>query len=168
MPNRLLPQKFDIERCGPTCSLGSHVLGQERADLVHSWFELGYNNDRIQAEAEKIDPDWHFGLGSIARHRKNHLRVHTEYTPDTDTSELSDLELIRLFIKKGASQMSGWKIGPKDFMDAMQLFYKMTQGSAMQDFFATLSAAAAGDDDAVVLPDDPALVDPSLEDEKGL
>ncbi len=135
-------------------------MGDERAILVHSWFEAGYNNERIQSEAEKIDPTWHLGLGSIARHRKNHIRVRQEAPTGQNAvpDDISDLEALRLIIQRGAKFIPNWKIGPREFFDALKMYYQMTQGSAMTDFFAAITAAASEEDeDVVIMPDDPGL-----------
>ncbi len=163
-------RRLDVVGCGPNCTLGKGVLGDARAELVHSWFEAGLNNGQIQAEAEGFDPSWHLGLGSLSRHRANHLVPHKggadePALPLAPGQELSDLEALRLFISRGARYIPTWKIGPKDWMDALNMYYRLTQGSAMTDLLSALSAAASGEDEEIeVAPSDPALT-PQGEDE---
>lgn len=150
MAERLRPAKYDVVGCGALCTLGKRHLGDERALLVHEWYEAGWNDDRIIREAAergfKLTP------GSCNRHRRNHLRIHVpgDAPPMVDTDGLSDVEILRLVITMGARYIPNWKLGPNEFFKAMDMYYRLTQGSAMADLFASLSAAAAGDEDSAV------------------
>ena len=60
---------------------------------------------------------------------------------DSDVKDLSDLEILRMIIKQGAKGISKWRVGPKETMDALSMYYKMTQGSAFADMISALAAA---------------------------
>lgn len=150
MAARLQPAKYDRVNCAATCTIGPARLGDELALRVHEWYEAGYNDDRIIAEVAE------FGVkvtrGSLSRHRKNHLRVRVEGVIEPldgqlDTNGMSDIEMLRQIILRGARFIPNWKVGPTEFFKAMDMYYKLTQGSAMAELFTALSAAAAAGPD---------------------
>lgn len=153
MPAKLKPAKFRVEGCGDRCNCGPGVLGADRAKIIHGWFEEGLNNDEIAARAKAVDPEWGLSNGSLGRHRANHLRQLVDGEDDAPVEDLSDIEALRRFIQRGVSQMGKWRIDPGNWMKAVDMYYKMTQGSAMADFFSALSAAASGDNEDVDLSD---------------
>lgn len=145
------PRKFQIDKCQKGCTLNEARYPARVAALLHSWFEAGYNNYDIIAKLGILG--YKVSHGACARHRKNHLIVVDELdditeTSETDTARLSDLDVLERIIKGGARQLAqhGAKISPEMTMRAMELKYKLTQGSVLGDFMSAIAAAMDGDE----------------------
>jgi hypothetical protein len=51
------------------------------------------------------------------------------------------LEAIDLILKQGSKQIGNWKVTPSDFFKALDMKYKLTQGSVFDGFMEALTAA---------------------------
>lgn len=120
------------------------------AALIHRWFEEGWNNWSIIHKAQAVDVK--LSHGAIGRHRRNHLEViDPDLGPEPEESEaetqkLSDIEILDRVIRQGAKRLSGKnvQVSPEMTMRAMELKYKLTQGSVMEDTFNAIARAMGG------------------------
>jgi len=141
---RLRPRKWDLlKSCKPTCSLNVENVGEKHSKIIHGWYEQGLNDHKIGAAAFEMGVE--LSAGAIGRHKKNHMRPHTEITetPPVQGDPIGDLDALELILQAGASQIAGWKITPSDWFKALDAKYKLTQGSAFQ---ATLDQLAIAED----------------------
>jgi hypothetical protein len=79
----------------------------------------------------------------------------------------TDLEIIEQMIQAGGARAADFKMTPSETMKAMELKYKLTQGSAFEGMLDSLNRAAMEEDDLEPMPGDPAVAnDPSLTPEE--
>lgn len=152
------PRKYRInERCNRSCSLNLAKHPPRIASLIHSWYEDGWNNFNIRAKAAMLDTT--ISDGAIARHRRNHLEVVDvdeadipEEVSKTDGEKLSDVQILDRIVAQGARNLSSKavKVSPEMLMRAMELKYKLTQGSVMEDTFAAIGKAMSGENPMAV------------------
>ena len=142
MPKRLLPTEYVVTgACSPTCTIGKVKLGEGRHALVHAWYEQGHNDFKIEELAHAAG--FRISHGAIGRHRKEHLLKKSEMSEDPSLGTLSDLEAIEAILKKGQTQIPSWKITPTEWFKAMDIKYRMTQGSAFEGTLSAMAAAAS-------------------------
>lgn len=149
-PNTSLkPRKFfRSDACSNACSLGPGKLSGELPDIVHSWFEAGKNNEQIIELAARVGV--HLSNGAIGRHRKNHLVPIDDSIPDPTNLKLekvNELEALDQIIARGAQGIHHARITPELLLKAMDMKYKLTQGSAMESLLEHITIAMSGDDD---------------------
>ena len=144
MAERLRPRKWDLlGACTKNCSVNQANIGPEKAQLVHGWYEQGLNDHQIGSAAFQAGLD--LSSGAIGRHKKNHMRPKVEYT-ETDPvgPKMQDLEALEKILDVGSRQIDQWKVTPSDYFKALDMKYKLTQGSAFQ---STLDALAIAEKD---------------------
>ena len=152
--NKLKPKSYyRNDKCTSACSIGPGRLGDERAALVHGWFEAGLNNDAIMAAALAVDENFKLSNGSLGRHRAGHLGVVTDASnrqSDGKLGKVNDLELLDQMIARGAQQMAqpGARVSPEMALRAMEMKFKLTQGSAMDNFLAAVTQVMGGADES--------------------
>lgn len=139
MPPRLKPAKYDVYDCSPKCWANAAIVGAD-ADAIHAMFENADTDDQIVLAVRGMGHST--SAGAVSRHRKGHLRLHLDEPDEPDTENMSDLEILRAIIQRGARFIPTWKLGPRETMQALDMFYKLTQGSAMADMFAAIASAA--------------------------
>lgn len=140
MPPRLKPAKFDLYDCTPACWANRAKVGDD-ADAIHAMFENADPDDTIVLAVRAMGHST--SAGAVSRHRKRHLRPHVEEPVHEDVEDMSDLDILRAIIKRGARFIPTWKLGPRETMQALDMYYKLTQGSAMADMFAAIASAAS-------------------------
>ncbi len=151
LTNALKPRKFyRSEKCTAACSLSPHKLPGDLADIVHSWFEAGYNNDQIIERAARVGTS--LSNGAIGRHRKNHMVLVDERAPDpTDLklSKVNHLEFLEQLVARGAQNVNVARVSPDLALKAVDMIHKLTQGAQMESFLEAVTAAMGGleDDD---------------------
>ena len=147
MPARLKPQKFRLEGCGKLCTLNPDKLPGEIGQAPHSFFEMGDNNATIIDKAAILGIK--LSAGSVGRHRARHLvpeltraQQAVQGLPDYDepSEKVDDLTVLEKIISKGAKgiDLSTVRIGPEMTIRAIELKYKLTQGSAFESFLAAI------------------------------
>lgn len=146
MGTKLKPRAFEISpRCRRVCTLNAGNMPGRSGELIHGWFEAGDNNATIHKKAEMIGVK--ISEGAIGRHRANHLiPVDTmeDLVMDGDgqgaPKRLTELEVLDLIIDKGARsvQFKTAQISPEMTIRAMELKFKLTQGSAFESFLSAL------------------------------
>jgi len=156
---KLQPTKFAIQNCQSRCSLNAKNLGQNRAELVHSWYESGLNDDEIAKTA--LDAGFRLNPSSVGRHRAKHLVKPENAAPDAEMGNLSDVEALEAIIKQGQRYIPTWRITPSEYFKALDLYYKLTNGSAFDDLMSSFAAAAQEVDEGDMKPkeDDPSTGD---------
>ena len=147
MPKRLKPTKYVVNGdCSSKCSLNVVNLGEKTADIVHGWFEGGLNDFKIEDNLREMDITR--SHGSIGRHRRNHLTEASQIDEDEGLSDLDDIEALDMIIKRGQTQIPKWKLTPSEYFKAMEMKYRLTQGSTMDAMYAAMAAAGSdGDED---------------------
>jgi hypothetical protein len=145
MPKRLSPTEFVVAgSCSQRCSLNKVNLGEKRHALVMDWYQMGYNDFKIEELARAAGMK--MSHGAIGRHRKSHLIDKATMKTDESLAELDDIEALDLILERGQTQIKGWKITPSEYFKAMEMKYKLTQGSTMDAMYAALAAAGAEED----------------------
>lgn len=145
MAPRLKPAKWMVVDCSEKCWAHPSKLGSHTEE-IHAMFEAGDGDDAIVLAVRALELNT--SAGAVSRHRKNHLQPWAEPEAEPqDVEDMSDLDILRSIIKRGARFIPTWKLGPRETMQALDMYYKLTQGSAMADLFASIAAAANKDDD---------------------
>ena len=149
------------EQCNRNCSLNE--INLPIAAQVHAWYEEQRTHSWIAAEAKKAG----FPLSSTAvgRHRQKHVELVVKEVV-TPLDKVDHLDVLQKIISQGAKNVGTWRIGPSDTLKAMDMYYKLTQGSAFAALFDALSAAASGNadeglDDAAAEPREEGLLSPA-------
>lgn len=151
MPRRLKPTQFTVSGCSAKCSLHPDNLTAKGYEAVHEWYQFGYNDFKIEELARKQGMT--ITYGAIGRHRKNHLVRTEELESDETMAELDDVQALDAILKRGQTQIKSWKISPSEYFKAMELKYKLTQGSTMDAMYAAMAEAATDDDEAEDRPE---------------
>lgn len=164
MPPRLRPRRWDLlGTCGPKCSLNVGNLGEERAKMVHGWYEQGLNDKDIAKNA--VAAGFTLSHGAVGRHRGNHLEPKGETLGARSLKVRTDLEIIEAMIQAGGQRAGEFKMTPSETMKAMELKYKLTQGSAFEGMLDALTRAGMDDDDLDLEDDDLFVADFDLEED---
>ena len=144
MPRRLKPTQYTVSGCSAKCSLHPDNIGAKGYEALHEWYQFGYNDIKMEDLARKQGMTLTYG--AIGRHRKNHLVRTEELEVDEKLAELDDVGALDAILKRGQTQIKSWKISPSEYFKAMELKYKLTQGSTMDAMYAAMAAAATEDD----------------------
>ena len=145
MPAKLKPRKLMVVDCSEKCWAHPSKLG-DNFDSIHAMYEAADGDDAIVLAVRALGHET--SAGAVSRHKMNHLKPWVEPEPEPlDVEDMSDLDILRSIIKRGARFIPTWKLGPRETMQALQMYYQLTQGSAMSDLFASIAAAANKDDD---------------------
>ena len=137
---RLQPTRFLVDGCGPRCSLNAKNIGEERATLVHGWLEAGKNDEEVALAAQTAG--FRLNPSSIGRHRQKHLVAPDKAGENAEMGKLSDVEALEAIIKRGQQFIPTWRITPTEYFKALDLYYKLTKGSAFDDLMSSFAAAA--------------------------
>lgn len=150
---RLLPAKYELQRCSMGCSLNPHKLPGELGKLVHEWFEEARNDDEIHELALRA-AQINLSTGAISRHRRNHLVKVWEqdikvFSPEdeVESDKQSHVGILELMIQRGAQNLPTGRISPDLLLKAMDMHYKLTQGSAMDNTLQAIAKAMSGTQD---------------------
>ena len=141
MPARLQPRQFEISsNCKRVCSINEANLPGRSADLIHGWYEAGDNNQTIVERAALINVK--ISEGAVGRHRANHLiPVDKLEDPTEGTDEkVNELELLDSIISRGAKdlRLKTAKVTAEQALRAIELKFKLTQGSVIDDFMKAI------------------------------
>jgi hypothetical protein len=165
MATRLRPRKWALlGNCSHKCLLHERHLSNERREMVHGWYEQGLNDKEIAKNC--FEAGFSLGSGTIGRHRANHMEPLGEIRESRAQKKRTDLEIIEDMIQAGGERAGQYKMTPSETMKAMELKYKMTQGSAFEGMLDALTRAAMEEDDLEPMPNDPSMADESGEDEE--
>lgn len=164
------PRVYALIGCTPLCGLSADKLGPENARIVHSWFELPLSVPKVILRAQE-----ELGVkltgGGASRHFKNHLRLQEEtraVDPNRKGGTASDLEVLEGVIEAAWRNSGSWRPTIQDALKAMDMKYKLTQGSVFEDFFAAISDAQMDEDDGETqAPENPEAVSDLVEDPLG-
>jgi hypothetical protein len=151
VPRRLKPTQYTVSGCNAKCSLNPDNLTKKGYEAVHEWYQFGYNDVKIEDLARKQGMT--ITYGAIGRHRKNHLVKTDELETDEGLAELDDVQALDAILKRGQTQIKSWKISPSEYFKAMELKYRLTQGSTMDAMYAAMAEAATDDDEAEDRPE---------------
>lgn len=159
------PRVYAVVGCTPACGLSVERLGPENARTVHKWFEARVATNRIITRAS-AELGIKLTNGAVGRHLSGHLRVEEELTavepgekPEGGKSA-SDLEVLEGIITAGWKNSGNWRPSIQDTLKAMDMKYKLTQGSVFDEFFDAISGAQMDDEEAGdSAPENPAALD---------
>jgi len=155
MPARLRPRKWILlGTCSVKCTLNEAKVGEDGAKMLHGWFEQGLNDRDIAKNA--VQAGMPLSHGAAARHRQNHLEPKGEIFSRPREKQRTDLEIIEEMIQSGGANAHTFKMTPSETMKAMELKYKMTQGSAFESMLDALNRAVDDDDDEEEMTDEEA------------
>jgi len=143
MPRRLKPTQYTVSGCNAKCSMHPDNITQAGYDMYHEWYQFGYNDVKMEELGKKQGQ--HISYGAIGRHRKNHLVRTEELETDETLADLDDVGALDAILKRGQTQIKSWKISPSEYFKAMELKYRLTQGSTMDAMYAAMAAAATDD-----------------------
>jgi hypothetical protein len=158
VPAKLTPRAFRLlDGCTKTCSLSAFQLGPKVAELVHSWYEAGCNNATIVERAENIGVK--VSEGAAGRHRANHLEPLDEFEDptagDDPKPKVDDLALLDEVISRGAESLrfKTSRVTTEQLLKAMEMKYRLTQGSVWEATLAALGAAMSDESEAPDAPE---------------
>lgn len=147
--NKLKPRKFyRSDRCSSACSLSEQRLPGDLPNIVHGWFEAGQNNEEIIASAAAVGVK--ISNGAVGRHRKNHLVPMDDQAPDPTDLKLdrvNHIEVLEQLVARGAKNIHAARITPEMTIKAIDMIYRLTQGSQMDELLGAVTKAMAGGDD---------------------
>jgi hypothetical protein len=123
--------------------------------MVHGWYEEGLNDKSIAKNA--FTAGFPLSHGAVGRHRSNHLEPKGETLGARIATRRTDLEIIEAMIQAGGERAGEFKMTPSETMKAMELKYKLTQGSAFEGMLDALNRAAMDEDDLEPMPGDPSI-----------
>jgi len=129
------------DRCSRQCSFHPDNL-KFSAETLH-WYEQKRSMAWMITESERLGRK--LSQASISRHRSHLDEAVDESAALDETGNVDHLKVLQMMIAAGARRAHTWRVGPKETMDAMNLYYKLTQGSAMESLFERLTAVAAGE-----------------------
>lgn len=158
MPKRLSSKRYVVGGCTSTCSLNEAALGPHWSKTLHAWYEEGMNDFLMEERAR--GQGLNVSHGAIGRHRKNHLIEADSVQEDESMAELDDVSALEAILKQGQKQIKSWKVTPSEYFKAMELKYRLTQGSTNDAMFAALAGVGAEEDEDT----GPEEVDGTLED----
>ena len=165
MVRRLRPRKWALMgNCGPKCSLNEANIGPEHAKMAHGWYEQGLNDKDIAKNA--FSAGFNLSHGAVGRHRANHLEPLGEIKETRSQKTRTDLEIIESMIQAGGDRADQFKMTPSETMKAMELKYKLTQGSAFESMLDALNRAAMEEEDLEIPETDPAVGNFDVEDDE--
>ena len=152
MPAKLKPRRFEISaNCKRICSLNAANLPGRSADLIHGWYEAGDNNAKIVERATLINVK--ISEGAVGRHRANHLIPVDQLEDPTDgpDEKVNELELLDAIISRGAKdlRLKTAKVTAEQALKAIDLKFKLTQGSVLDDFLAAIGGTMDDELDAL-------------------
>lgn len=81
--------------------------------------------------------------GSVNRHRKRHLTFADASIERADFADLSELEALDMAIKQGQKNINTWKMTPSEWMKALELKLRLTEGSDFVGFQSAMASANA-------------------------
>jgi len=148
---RLRPAKWvRLASCSKQCSLNPEQMGDKYAQIVHGWYEQGLGDGAIGKNLFELGLS--VSESTIARHRSKHMMKQGELTDQPlaegeEGPELSDLEALDAILRQGSKQIGKWRVTPSDFFKAMDMKYKLTQGSVFQGMLEALAAAEEDDEE---------------------
>jgi hypothetical protein len=131
------------ERCTRGCSLHPDNLDFDTL----TWYNDRRGESFIIAESEKLGRK--LSAGAISRHRR-HLDYEDTKPRLDDDKPVDHLTVLQRMISQGAQRADQWRIGPAETLKAMEMYYRLTQGSAMASLLEGLAAVAAGSTDEEV------------------
>jgi hypothetical protein len=135
-----------LNSCTSRCGLNEAKIGEEKAKIVHGWFEQGLNDQKIGQASFELGLD--LSKSAIGRHRQKHLQGLEEITEANPVKEkIQDLDALEMILQQGASQIENWKVTPSDYFKALDMKYKLTQGSAFQGMLEALAVADEDEDE---------------------
>jgi hypothetical protein len=65
-----------------------------------------------------------------------------EAGPEAEMGGLSDIEALEAIIKRGQQYIPTWRITPSEYFKALDMYYKLTKGSAFDGLMSSFAAAA--------------------------
>jgi hypothetical protein len=148
---RRLPRRYIISNeCTRFCSLNREKLPGEMAETIHGWYEAGLTNGMIQQKAAIAGIN--LSNGAIGRHASRHL-VPVDQAEDPTTvplpqERLSDLEILERMIQRGAQNLhhATFRVSPEQMLKALDMKYRLTQGSPFEKFLEAAYEAMADDE----------------------
>ena len=149
------PRKYVVRNCNRRCTVNVQNLPGRVGELVHGWYQDGNNDYEIIRKAAVLEVK--LSHGAVSRHRKNHLvpwdqleenvgkidPIAGESNGDSPISpRVSDLEVVERIIAAGADSIAirGMKISPEMTLRAIEMKYRLTQGSVFEGFLGAIGA----------------------------
>ena len=127
-------------KCHDGCSLSIAKLGDEGAALVHRDIEDGLSDKSTAQNA--VERGAHLTYGSVNRHRKRHLTATRDMVEDSALGELTEIEALDVALKQGQKNMHNWKMTPSEWMKALELKMKLTEGTVFDGFMSAIASAS--------------------------
>ncbi len=166
MPNPT-KAKYVIAGCDRRCSIHDANLPPGLGQQIHQWYEDGMNRDDIRAKA--LETRTNLSVGSIGRHKKNHLHPEQADLPaapdgshdnsETPERQLSELDILNAIIQRGGQRMKSptTNVTTEQTMTAIAMKQKLTEGNVFDDMFKALFETEDDDMSDLIPAPDPAL-----------
>jgi hypothetical protein len=128
--------------------VGPHRVGDAEYLLIHADIERGESDKGTAERAQRRGTQITFG--SVNRHRKRHLRPAEIVTERSDFADLSEIEALTEAIRQGQTMIPGWKMTPGEWMKALELKMRLTEGTVFDAFLGAVASASqeVADDDS--------------------
>lgn len=116
--------------------------------MILEWYGSALNDKKMEIRARDAGMD--ITYGSFGRHRRLHLTEADSIEMDESLAELDDVEALDEILKQGQKNIRNWKVTPSEYFKAMELKYKLTQGSTMDAMYAAMAKAGSdeGEEDS--------------------
>lgn len=120
------------------------------AETIHSWFEAGLTNGAIVEKAGVAGIK--LSNGAVGRHAAKHLvpadQVEDPTTLAEPAEKLSDLDILERMIQRGAQSLhlATFRVTPEQMLKALDMKYRLTQGSPFEKFLEAAYEAMADDE----------------------
>lgn len=128
-----------LDKCGSKCSVSEVNIGKPRATLLHGWFEAGQSDHKIEDLARAAG--FTVTAASVGRHFRNHLIEADQVELREDYAEMGELEALQQAIKQGQKNMGNWKMTPSEWMKALELYMKFTEGTVYDGLLDAMELA---------------------------
>jgi len=116
--------------------------------MILEWYGSALNDKKMEIRAREAGMN--ITYGSFGRHRRLHLTEADSIEMDESLAELGDVEALDEILKQGQKNIRNWRVTPSEYFKAMELKYKLTQGSTMDAMYAAMAKAGSdeGDEDS--------------------
>ena len=175
---KLKKQPYRIIKCPRLCSINDYNLPAGLGGLIHAWIEEATPDAMIEARSEEHGHK--VSERAVRNHRLKHLVPENKIMKDTvigtrpdvgdgTDQSFSDLDVIEQIIKAGGKQLMARQaqVSPEMTMRAIELKYKMTQGSMMDDFFRAMGMVMDDATAAEALTENPEATDGEVSEAQG-
>lgn len=132
------------EKCTRQCSL--HPDNLDFAEVTTGWYNEDWTIEQMVIASEGLGRK--LSTAALSRHRRHLVEAEEESEiPLTGGGVADDIAVLRAIVRQGAKRAHLWRVGPADTMKAIDMIYKLTQGSVVGDLLDALMADDMDDEE---------------------